>query len=144
VPSEDIIYTNSEDQAARIPEGYGVFDYLKDFFVDSSSKQKIYLIFVTSKKMEESWGAVLEAGAGWITKTDHKIFNIEGYNPKQPLNTSTRWHTSTRKDEGLSMTSVECDDFAVKIEAICDELRYIKKDRACNKNQLKQYFTIEG
>lgn len=32
---QDIIFTNSLDEEARIPEGISVFDYLREFFVES-------------------------------------------------------------------------------------------------------------
>ena len=52
VPPEDIIYTNCDDEISRIPEGdvgsSGIYNYLRDFFVDSYSTQKMYVIFVTS------------------------------------------------------------------------------------------------
>lgn len=60
VPPEDIIYTNCDDEVSRIPEGdvgkSGIYDYLRDFFVDSYSTQKIYVIFVTSNNTKKSWG----------------------------------------------------------------------------------------
>ncbi len=143
VPSEDIIYTSSEDQEARIPDGIGVFEYLRDFFIESYSKQGIYVVFITSQQMEESWGAVLEAGAGWVTKIEHKLFNIEGYKPQAPLDVAPPWHTTIRDKGVLFMTPVEWDKFAVKIERICDELGYKKRDRETNKKELERYFTIK-
>ena len=92
--------------------------------------------------MEKSWGAVIEAGAGWITKTDHKVFTRNNYEPKEPLDRIREWHVSTKEDGRLFMTTTECDKFAVKIERICDELGYTKRDRAKNTKQLEQYFTI--
>jgi hypothetical protein len=75
VPSEDIIYTNCDDEIARIPEGdvgkSGIYDYLRDFFVNSYSTQKMYVIFITSHDSKTSWGALTEVGAAWITQVEH-------------------------------------------------------------------------
>ena len=142
VPSEDIIYTNCDDEISRIPDGVAVWDYLREFFVESYSTEKIYVIYVTSKEMAASWGAVTEVGAGWITRTDHRVFNIHGHRPQKPLDVDAEWHTSVRTDKGLSMTKVDCDKFALKIENICDKIGYKKKTRKENISTIKTYVTI--
>lgn len=139
VPSEDIIYTNCDDEECRIPEDIGIFDYLRNFFIESYSTEKIYVIYVTSNVMAESWGAVTEVGAGWIARSDHKVFNIEGHTPAKPLNTDVEWQTSIRTAEGIFMTSVECDKFASKIEIVCDKLGYKKRSRKQNIDKIKNY-----
>ena len=63
VPSEDILYTSCDDEEARIPEGEKVYQYLRDFFVDSYSTEKIYVLFITSDNTQKSWGAITEVGA---------------------------------------------------------------------------------
>jgi len=143
VPPEDIIYTNCDDAVSRIPEGVEVYDYLRTFFVESYSAEKIYVIYVTSEIMAKAWGAVTEVGAGWITRIGHKVFNIEGHTPAKPLNTDVEWQTSVRTQNGISMTSVECDKFALKIEDICNKLGYKKKRRSENIEKIKSYVEIE-
>jgi len=143
IPPEDIIYTSCDDEISRIPEDIEVYDYLRKFFVESYSTEKIYVVYVTSVVMAKAWGAVTEVGAGWITRTDHKVFNIEGHTPAKPLNTDVEWHTSVRTKDGLSMTSVECDKFASKVESICDRLGYKKRTRKENTSKIKEYITIK-
>ena len=114
VPPEDIIYTNCDDEVSRIPEGdvgkSGIYDYLRDFFVDSYSTQKIYVIFVTSNNTKKSWGALIEVGAAWITQIEHKIFNIYDFRPEHPLDDEQQWHTSSRNEEGeLCMSKLNVD-----------------------------------
>lgn len=142
VPPEDIIYTNCDDEVSRIPEGdvgkSGVYDYLRDFFVDSYSTQKIYVIFVTSNSTKKSWGALIEVGAAWITQIEHKIFNIYDFRPEHPLDDEQQWHTSSRNEEGeLCMSKLSVDIFAQKIEYICDKLGYRKRTRQENKDRLE-------
>lgn len=142
VPPEDIIYTNCDDEISRIPEGdvgsSGIYNYLRDFFVDSYSTQKMYVIFVTSHNTKRSWGALTEVGAAWITQIEHKIFNIHDFRPEHPLDDEQQWHTSFRdSDNNLYMSKLSADIFSQKIEYICDKLGYKKKTRQENKDHLE-------
>lgn len=142
VPPEDIIYTNCDDEVSRIPEGdvgkSGIYDYLRDFFVDSYSTQKIYVVFVTSNNTKKSWGALIEVGAAWITQIEHKIFNIYDFRPEHPLDDEQQWHTSSRNEKGeLCMSKLSVDIFAQKIEYICDKLGHKKRTRQENKDRLE-------
>lgn len=147
VPTEDIIYTNCDDEKARIPESAsgksGIYDYLRDFFVNSYSTQKLYIIFVTSENTKKSWGALTEVGAAWITQINHKIFNIADFRPEHPLDDESQWHMSSRdKDGNLEMSKLSCDIFAQKIEVICEYLGYKKRDRESNKKYLSTLVKI--
>lgn len=147
VPPEDIIYTNCDNEISRIPEGdvgkSGIYNYLRDFFVDSYSTQKMYVIFVTSKNTKRSWGALTEVGAAWITQIEHKIFNIHDFRPEHPLDDEQQWHTSFRdKDGNLYMSKLSADIFSQKIEYICDKLGYSKKAREENKKHLETLVKI--
>ena len=51
---------------------------------------------MTSENMSTSWGAITEVGAAWITKVDHKIFNILPYAPGLPLDIQKQWHVTNR------------------------------------------------
>ena len=136
VPADDILYTNCEDEVCRVPEGHHVYDYLHDFFVTSYSDQMIYVLFVTSENTKTSWGAITEVGASWITKIDHKIFNVLPFRPEHPLDDEQQWQ-STNRDEPtrgeLWMDTLNADIFCQKIEAVCDALGYEKKTRAENR-----------
>ncbi|MHB8388305.1 MAG: hypothetical protein ACYDBH_01835 [Acidobacteriaceae bacterium] len=147
VPPEDILYTNCDDEVCRVPEGRGVYDYLREFFVESYSTQKIFVLFVTSENTKVSWGAITEVGASWITQIDHKIFNIHPFRPEHPLNDEVQWQ-STNRDEPtrgeLWMIPLNADVFCQKIEAICDALGYEKKVRADNKAYLGTLVSIRS
>lgn len=147
VPPEDIIYTNCDDEISRIPEGdvgsSGIYNYLRDFFVDSYSTQKMYVIFVTSHNTRSSWGALTEVGAAWITQIEHKIFNIYDFRPEHPLDDEQQWHTSFRDSDGnLYMSKLSADIFSQKIEYVCDKLGYKKKTRQENKLHLETLVKI--
>lgn len=144
VPSEDILYTSCDDEVCRVPEGRGVYDYLREFFVESYSTQKIFVLFVTSENTKASWGAITEVGASWITKIDHKIFNIHPFRPEHPLNDEMQWQSTNRdKASGdLSMNPLNADIFCQKIEVVCDVLGYKKKTRKQNEAYLGTLVSI--
>lgn len=144
IPPDDILYTNCDDEVCRVPEGRRVYDYLREFFVESYSTQKIFVLFITSENTKVSWGAITEVGASWITKIDHKIFNIHPFRPEHPLNDEEQWQSTNRdKSSGdLWMIPLNADIFCQKIEAVCDALGYKKKTRAQNKVHLGTLVSI--
>ncbi|MBT7790726.1 MAG: ATP-binding protein, partial [Calditrichaeota bacterium] len=112
VPVDDILYTNCDDEVCRVPEGANVYDYLREFFVESYSTQMIFVLFVTSENMKQSWGGITEIGASWITQIDHKIFNIYPFRPEHPLNDEAQWQNTNREEptEGdLRMNRLNAD-----------------------------------
>ena len=142
-PAKDIIYSNCDDQESRIPEDVSIYDYLRDFFVDSYSTSKIYTIFVTSKNTPKHMGEVAEIGAAWITGIGQKIFNLYPYSPQRPLDTEPTYQVSYYNDEGkLCMNRPNADVFCVKIEDICTKLGYGVQSHSDNKEYLSSLVTI--
>lgn len=143
IPLEDILYTSCDNDVSRIPEGASVYEYLRDFFVDSYSNQKIFVIFITSSNIKAAWGAMVEIGASWITQVDNKIFNISPFRPEHPLNDAALWHnTELNADNDLSMSTVNASIFCQKIEAICDKLGYQRRERTENMQYLQNRVII--
>ena len=145
VPPDDILYTNCDDEVCRVPEGRAVYDYLREFFVESYSTQKIFVLFVTSENTKVSWGAITEVGAAWITQIDNKIFNIHPFRPEHPLNDEVQWQSTNREEPTkgeLWMIQLNADIFCQKIEAICDALDYKKRTRAQNMAHLGTLVSI--
>jgi len=144
VPPDDIIYTSCDDEVSRVPQGMNIYDYLRKFFVDSVSDKKMYVLFITSDNTKTAWGAMVEIGASWITRVDHKIFNINSFRPEHPLNDEAMWNTIRRAEDGrLSMTNLNCDDFCSKIEQVCDVIGYAHQNRDDNKAKLKTLIVVE-
>ena len=138
VPAKDILYTSCDEEESRIPPDEAVYDYLQKFFVESLSNQRIYVLFVTSDNTKKSWGATVEVGAAWITKVEHKIFNIPPYRPEKPLDDEHVWHQTDRDAEGnLSMSPLSADVCCQMIEYVCRQLAYRPKVRAENLRYLK-------
>lgn len=146
VPPEDILYTSCDDEVCRVPEGRKVYEYLREFFVESYSTQKIFVLFVTSENTRASWGAITEVGAAWITKIDHKIFNIHPFRPEHPLDDEVQWQsTNSDKVSGdLWMDPLNADILCQKIEAVCDALGYKKKPRVKNRAHLGTLVEVRG
>ncbi len=144
VPEEDILYTNCDDEVCRIPKGYSVYGYLRDFFVESYSNQKIFVLFITSENTKQSWGAITEVGASWITQIDHKVFNIPPFRPEHPLDDESQWHCTIRDTSinELWMSPLSADIFCQKIEAVCEKIGYAKQTRENNKEYLKLLISI--
>lgn len=141
--AEDIIYSNCDDQASRIPEDMPIFDYLREFFVDSYSTTKIYTIFVTSRNTPKHMGEVAEIGAAWITGIGQKIFNLSPYSPQAPLNVGVVFQVSYYNEDGiLCMNKPNADIFCNKIEEVCNNLGYSFKSRQENKEYFERLVTI--
>ena len=143
MPASEILYSNCDDEVSRIPDDVPIFDYLREFFVNSYSNQKIYVIFVTSKNIVGSFGTMAEIGAAWITKADHKIMNINKFRPERPLNDSVTWQTSLIDKEGnITMDKINADLFCSKVEDVCRKLGYAPKDRNINMSYLESMVEI--
>lgn len=143
MPAFEILYSNCDDEVSRIPDDVPIFDYLREFFVNSYSDQKIYVIFVTSKNITGSFGTMAEIGAAWITKADHKIMNINKFRPEKPLNDSVTWQTSQIDKEGnITMDKINADLFCSKVEDVCRKLGYAPKDRKINMSYLESMVEI--
>lgn len=130
IPADAILYTNCDDEICRVPEGRHVYEYFREFFVESYSAQKIFVLFVTSENTKVSWGAITEVGAAWITQVDHKIFNVRPFRPEHPLNDEAQWQSTSREQptQGeLWMDNLNADILCQKIEAVCDSLGFAKK-----------------
>lgn len=144
VPAEDIIYTSCDNEVSRVPQGLNIYDYLRKFFVNSVSDKKMYVLFITSDNTKTAWGAMVEIGASWITRVDHKIFNINNFRPEHPLNAGTMWNTIQRAEDGrLTINKLNCDDFCSKIEQVCDVVGYEHQSREDNKTKLKTLIIVE-
>lgn len=154
IPPEKIIYSNCDDIKSRIPEGYGIFKYLKTFFMDSYSDTGIYVIFATSSYTMESWGVSMEMGASWLAQMDHKIFNLtyspykpgtKEFTPASPLDSESVWQMSLRcpdDDSKIWVDKLNASIFYQKIEAICNELHYKPKSEAANTKYLSSLIEI--
>lgn len=142
IPEEDIIYTSSDNVDSGIPAGVSIFDYLRNYFVDSYSDKKIFVIYVTSNEMAKEWFPVTEVGAGWITESRHEIFTINNHKPKRPLDIDLVWHTSHKKGIDISMKKRQFNEFIKKILSICICLGCIPKSKNRNEAELKRYVAI--
>ena len=154
VGKDEIIYSNCNDPEPNIPEN-DVYGYLRKFFVESASSEKIYVLFVTSKNIinvdekepAASWGVLMEIGATWITKKDHWIFNIDKFKPEAPLDTAQKKVEIRiiKDDKGnrvISLSEAMCNSFVQKIVTTCTECGYTPKSFNLIKTELMRYVTV--
>lgn len=154
VQKNELIYSNCEDPEPNIPEN-DVYGYLRKFFVESASDEKIYVLFVTSKHIinidkenpAASWGVLMEIGATWITQKDHWIFNVDDFKPEEPLNTrqkivEIKVKTNDDGSKVLSLSSAMCNSFVSKIRETCEQCGFVPKSFDDNKRELQNYVTI--
>ena len=86
---EEIIYTSDPNNQSGVPYGQNVFDYLREFFIQSYSQKDIYVLYVYSDESSKRPGVLQEIGAGWVVKTDHGIVKAGSASPEAPLNITT-------------------------------------------------------
>ncbi|HDU7116053.1 TPA: ATP-binding protein [Listeria monocytogenes] len=139
---DSILYSNCEDEEARIPAEMSIYGYLRDFFVDSISVEKIYVIYVTSENMRKSWGAIAEVGAGWITQTDHCIFTLNDFSPEAPLDVARQYQNTLRLGNDFYMDYTNLDMFCIWIENIGEKFGCKILSREENKAELKEVVCV--
>jgi len=146
---EEIIYTNCDYEESRIlggPFGYNIWDYLKDFFVKSYVDQGIYVLFIHSANMKNSWGAIVEVGAEWITRISdkqHCIINIDDQNVSEPLRNNCIYislHIDQNND--VYCYRQDADTFCQIIEDIAKLFSKQPNSRNENKIQLGKMLKI--
>lgn len=87
---QKILFTSSDDLSSILPHNVAPLDYIKDFFVDTYSDLKPFVIFICSEEFNKNWNTALEAGAMWITQKDHQAFYIYGKDKiLEPIKLST-------------------------------------------------------
>lgn len=148
---EEIIYTNSDYEESRIiggPFGYKIWDYLKEFFVQSYVEQGIYVLFIHSSNMKNSWGAIVEVGAEWITRSSEKqhcILNISNEEINEPLRDGGIYISVNRngKSGDLSCYRQEADTFCQIIEDIAKYFGKINLPRDKNISILNKLLKVK-
>ncbi len=66
---EEIIYTSSDHYESGFGAYVDIYDYLKDFFVNTTRQTDLCVIYVLNQDFVLKWDPVLEAGAGWVLNT---------------------------------------------------------------------------
>lgn len=143
VQPDDVIYTSADNEKSWIPEGSGIFDYLREFFVESASTQMINVLFVVSEESSKRWAPVCEVGAAWVTKSGHKIFTLNGHRPSAPLDNNPEWHSCRTDADGIHMNQHNATLLRVKIKAICESLGVTPLDDASIDAYIADHVTVE-
>lgn len=91
---EEIIYTSSNYYESSFGAYEDIYEYLRDFFVNTVHQADLCVIYVLNKDFVGKWNPVLEAGAGWVLNTTwypmftdqfdsvRRPFPVNAYTPK--------------------------------------------------------------
>lgn len=63
---EEILYSSSNYNESGFEAYTDIYDYLKNFFVNTTRKTDLCVIYILNQGFVEKWDPVLEAGAGWV------------------------------------------------------------------------------
>lgn len=63
---EEILYSSSDYYESGFEAYMDIYEYLKDFFVNTTRRTDLCVIYVLNQGFAEKWDPVLEAGAGWV------------------------------------------------------------------------------
>ncbi|MGI6636034.1 MAG: ATP-binding protein [Christensenellales bacterium] len=63
---DEIIYTSSDHYESGFEAYTDIYDYLKEFFVNTTRRTDLCVIYVLNEGFVAKWDPVLEAGAGWV------------------------------------------------------------------------------
>lgn len=113
--SDEIIYTSSVYMESRPGPYDDLYEYLREFFVDTYKRNDLCVIYVINKEFNAKWSPVLEAGAGWVVKTDYYPFYTDDYSSiNAPMNKNSHFIPKL----SLDMNLIDCQNLASAIQMI--------------------------
>lgn len=63
---EEILYSSSNYYESGFETYADIYDYLKEFFVNTTRKTDLCVVYILNEDFVKKWDPVLEAGAGWV------------------------------------------------------------------------------
>ena len=114
--SEEILYTSSTNFESR-PDPYDdLYEFLRTFFVDTTKRNNLCVIYIVNSKFISKWNPVLEAGAGWVIKTESFPMYTDEYNSiREPLRKNNQLIPRISFDMGI----IDVQNLASAITMIC-------------------------
>lgn len=134
--ADDILYTNSEDEASHIPFEMNIYDYLRQFFAQSFTNSPLFVIYVDSDESPKSRGVQMEIGAGWVSQADYNIVKCGRNNPLKPLDTGKRFVEIRKDDKGLFLTKVQLSSMYEMIKRACKMFNMVPRSLDDNEKEL--------
>ena len=117
--SKEILYTASSNYESRPAPYENIYEYLRKFFVDTIIRNDLCVVYVTSENFTTGWNTTLEAGAGWVVKSDHFPLYIDNYSSvKPPLNNNI---LIPHIDIGMNIKDVQ--NLARALQTICEKCK---------------------
>ena len=113
--SDEIIYTSSMYMESRPGPYDDIYEYLREFFVNTYKRNDLCVLYIINKGFNAKWNPVLEAGAGWVVRTDYYPFYTDDYSSiKAPLNKNS--HLIPKLSLGMNL--IDCQYLAMSIQII--------------------------
>jgi hypothetical protein len=67
---EELLYTSSNYIESKIEPYVDIYEYLREFFVNTTRRPDLCVIYIVNEEFIRRWNPVLEAGAGWVLRTN--------------------------------------------------------------------------
>ena len=114
--SEEILYTSSTNIESR-PDPYDdLYEFLRTFFVDTTKRNNLCVIYIVNSKFISKWNPVLEAGAGWVIRTESFPMYTDEYNSiREPLRKNNQFIPKLSFDMNL----MDVQNLASAVKIIC-------------------------
>lgn len=113
--SDEIIYTSSTYMESRPGMYEDLYEYLREFFVNTYKRNDLCVLYIINKGFNAKWNTVLEAGAGWVIRTDSYPFYTDDYSSiNAPLNKNS--HLIPKLS--MKMDIIDCQNLAQSIQII--------------------------
>lgn len=124
-------------QAVDLFCGVGIYDYLREFFIQTYSKKPIFVVYIYSDNSCASPGVMHEVGAGWIVQTDHGVVKAGTQSPTKPLDTDMRFAEVILNKEDVFCTEVGFLTLHEMLEHACKLFQKYSRTKEENMNHFK-------
>lgn len=124
---DEIIYTSSDYYESGFTGAYtNIYDFLQDFFVNTTKKNDLSVIYILNDNFIHKWDPTLEAGAGWVLDTKRfPMFTDDASSLRSPFECNA---FTPRLQFGL--TEKEAHYLASAIFQVCQNAKKHEKTEA--------------
>lgn len=116
--SDEIIYTSSTNIESRPGPYEDIHEYLREFFVNTYKRNDLCVVYVINKEFNSKWNPVLEAGAGWVVRTDSYPFYTDDYSS---INEPLKKNSHLIPKLSMDMELIDCQNLALSIQMILEK-----------------------
>lgn len=137
---DEILYTSSDYYESGFTSAYSdIYEYLKDFFVNTTRRSDLCIIYVLNDAFVHKWDPTLEAGAGWVlNSTWFPMFTDSFDSVKQPFSATQytpqlSFHLADKQAHYLASAIHKIAEHAQKCEQTKEAIfSFIKASHLCD------------